>query len=468
MSPTATTLGPWDSKGPSKTAVDAASSSSSAIGLVIASALGAAVLLLLVCCYVVRRRGRKRVDDRPITLRRPTAVRNPTSHSHYLKKSPSPTGCKSPPGGAEKSPNGVTSPGAHVDGKNSSFMGLRNATPKLLSPTEEKRQDLGSVPGKSLSPQQEKTFMGTRVQVENESAKPVSPTSSEAELNNRNIKRNDSLERLGQLYFKLRYKSDNGALIVTIVKCTDLPQSEGSHSTSDPYVKLQLLPDKHHKAKTRVLRNTLQPVYDEEFTFYGISASHLKDLTLHFVVLSFDRYSRDDIIGEVVTPLASIDLREPLTLYRPINPRSMKGRGELLLSLCYQPAATRLTVVVLKARNLPKMDITGLSDPYVKIYLLYNGQRVAKKKTHVKKRTVNPVFNESFVFDLPSGAEDLSNVSLDFLLLDWDRVTKNEVIGRLELGGPRCVGSAKHHWAEVITSPRRQIAEWHKLREAPK
>jgi hypothetical protein len=37
------------------------------------------------------------------------------------------------------------------------------------------------------------------------------------------------------------------------------------------------------------------------------------------------------------------------------------GRGELLVSLCYQPAASRITVVVLKARNLPKMDITGLS-----------------------------------------------------------------------------------------------------------
>ena len=31
-------------------------------------------------------------------------------------------------------------------------------------------------------------------------------------------------------------------------------------------------------------------------------------------------------------------------------------------------------------------------DPYVKIYLLVNGQRVAKKKTHVKKRTLNPVY----------------------------------------------------------------------------
>lgn len=48
------------------------------------------------------------------------------------------------------------------------------------------------------------------------------------------------------------------------------------------------------------------------------------------------------------------------------------------------------------------MDVTGLADPYVKIYLLYNGQRIAKKKTHVKKRTLSPVFNESFAFDIPT------------------------------------------------------------------
>lgn len=48
------------------------------------------------------------------------------------------------------------------------------------------------------------------------------------------------------------------------------------------------------------------------------------------------------------------------------------------------------------------MDVTGLADPYVKIYLLYNGQRIAKKKTHIKKRTLSPVFNESFAFDIPT------------------------------------------------------------------
>jgi hypothetical protein len=42
-----------------------------------------------------------------------------------------------------------------------------------------------------------------------------------------------------------------------------------------------------------------------------------------------------------------------------------QGRGEVLVSLCHQPAASRVTVVVLKARNLPKMDITGLSGPVI-------------------------------------------------------------------------------------------------------
>ncbi len=63
----------------------------------------------------------------------------------------------------------------------------------------------------------------------------------------------------------------------------------------------------------------------------------------------------------------------------------------------------------------------------MKIYLLFNNQRIAKKKTHVKKRTLNPVFNESFVFDLPKSEDGLASVQLEFMLLDWDRVTKNEV-----------------------------------------
>nr|CAD7569629.1 unnamed protein product [Timema californicum] len=401
------------------------------------------VTVAAVTCFCYRRHtrltgGKKRSPDKPLTLhphRRPTAVKSPpgAAGSHYLKKSPSPTNpARTPPG-----PGGSGTPSPSV--------GHLSPQPPSSSPMTDTQPI--TIDNKDI------TF-----HMENEvKDKPSTPTKDEIETNEKNLAANETVPgKLGQLVFKLRYKSDKNALLVTVVKCKELPAKDPNLGSSDPYVKLQLLPDKQHKVKTRVLRKTRNP-----------------SITLHFVVLSFDRYSRDDIIGEVFCALNTVDLSQAenyqLTLCREINPRSLKiraqGRGEILVSLCWQPAANRLTVVVLKARNLPKMDVTGLADPYVKMYLLYNSQRIAKKKTHVKKRTLNPVFNESFVFDIPAGAEGLDNVSLEFLLLDWDRVTKNEVIGRLELGSSKSTGSALHHWNEVCNSPRRQIAEWHKLRE---
>merc|ERR1711953_947412 len=359
-----------------------------------------------------------------LNFKKQTPVTIPDKGSHYLKKSPSPTGSKLPPGEST-----------------------------ALSPVE---TEDGS-PAKKIQ-QSTNTEDNT--------------DASETNLN-LEYEENEDGSKFGRLFFTVKYSFEKTALIVTINKCSNLPAKDSTNKTSDPYVKLQLLPEKQHKVKTRVVRRTLHPVYDEDFTFYGVHFNQLPILTLHFVVLSFDRYSRDDVVGEVMVELEGMDLSGsetcPLSLAREITPRSDKlrsqGRGELLVSLCHQPAASRITVVVLKARNLPKMDITGLSDPYVKIYLMYNGQRISKKKTHVKKRTLNPVFNESFVFDLPRNESGLGKVQLEFMLLDWDRVTKNEVIGRLELGGDGCEGPELAHWKEIQASPRRQIAEWHKLKE---
>lgn len=77
-----------------------------------------------------------------------------------------------------------------------------------------------------------------------------------------------------------------------------------------------------------MVRNTRNPVYDEDFTFYGLSLAELSVMSLHFVVLSFDRYSRDDVIGEVVCPLNSVDLNQienqQVALSKEIQPRSLK------------------------------------------------------------------------------------------------------------------------------------------------
>ena len=63
-------------------------------------------------------------------------------------------------------------------------------------------------------------------------------------------------------------------------------------------------------------------------------------LTLHFVVLSFDRYSRDDVIGEVMLELETLDLSNsdnaPVPISKEITPRSYKVKNihHDLISTC--------------------------------------------------------------------------------------------------------------------------------------
>ena len=58
----------------------------------------------------------------------------------------------------------------------------------------------------------------------------------------------------------------------------------------------------------------------------------------------------------------------------------------------------------------------------------------------------------------------IGNVGLELQVLDWDRVTKNEIIGRVTLGLGQLVASAgKTHWQAIMENPRKQIAEWHRL-----
>ena len=70
-------------------------------------------------------------------------------------------------------------------------------------------------------------------------------------------------------------------------------------------------------------------------------------------------------------------------------------------------------MAVLEARKLKKMDITGASDPYVKLKLFdAKNKRIGKKKkTSVKSCNLNPYWNESFVFIIDE--MDMKKVTLD-------------------------------------------------------
>lgn len=66
------------------------------------------------------------------------------------------------------------------------------------------------------------------------------------------------------------------------------------------------------------------------------------------------------------------------------------------MQLEYDFNSNSLNVTVLQAEELPALDMGGTSDPYVKVYLLPDKKK--KFETKVHRKTLNPVFNESFVF----------------------------------------------------------------------
>lgn len=268
---------------------------------------------------------------------------------------------------------------------------------------------------------------------------------------------------LGRIQYKLDYDFQQGQLAVTVIQAENLPGMDMS-GTSDPYVKLYLLPEKKKKVETKVHRKTLNPVFNETFIF-KVPFNELPSKTLVFSIYDFDRFSKHDQIGQVILPLGKIDLGQVIEEWKDIQPppddkEAEKNLGDICFSLRYVPTAGKLTVVVLEAKNLKKMDVGGLSDPYVKIVLMQGGKRLKKKKTSIKKCTLNPYYNESFSFEVPF--EQIQKVSLLITVMDYDKLGSNDAIGRILLGCA-ATGAELRHWMDMLASPRRPIAQWHSL-----
>ncbi|KAF6738169.1 Synaptotagmin-1 [Oryzias melastigma] len=269
-------------------------------------------------------------------------------------------------------------------------------------------------------------------------------------------------EKLGRLHFTLDYNFTENTLVVGVLEASELPAMDVGGS-SDPYVKLYLLPDKKKKFETKVHRKTLEPTFNETFTF-KVPYAEMGGRTLVMTVYDFDRFSKHDAIGAVKIPMSSVDFSQSLQEWRDLQKAEKEESerlGDICLSLRYVPTAGKLTVVILEAKNLKKMDVGGLSDPYVKIHLMQNGKRLKKKKTTIKKNTLNPYYNESFSFEVP--CEQIEKVQVGVTVLDYDKIGKNDAIGKVLLGS-NSSGTEQRHWSDMLANPRRPIAQWHSLK----
>lgn len=266
--------------------------------------------------------------------------------------------------------------------------------------------------------------------------------------------------QLGRLQYSLDYDFQMGQLLVGILQAEGLAALDLGGS-SDPYVSVYLLPDKRRRHETKVHRQTLNPHFGETFAF-KVPYVELGGRVLVMAVYDFDRFSRNDAIGEVRVPMSSVNLGRPVQAWRQLQmaPKEEEKLGDICFSLRYVPTAGKLTVIVLEAKNLKKMDVGGLSDPYVKVHLLQGGKKVRKKKTTIKKNTLNPYYNEAFSFEVP--CDQVQKVQVELTVLDYDKLGKNEAIGRVAVGAA-VGGAGLRHWADMLANPRRPIAQWHSL-----
>ncbi|XP_016836474.1 synaptotagmin-7 isoform X3 [Nasonia vitripennis] len=351
-----------------------------------------------------------------------------------------------------KSPAGVSGGPASATGSSGTSAG--NASGAAVGPGGEPRtptagpqnKQLQNVKGEHPSVSSEKAFLQSR----------------SISLVDMYIDNAEPTENVGQIHFSLEYDFQSTTLILRIIQGKDLPAKDLS-GTSDPYVRVTLLPDKKHRLETKIKRRTLNPRWNETFYFEGFPIQKLQSRVLHLHVFDYDRFSRDDSIGEMFLPLCQVDLSEKPSFWKSLKPPAKDKCGELLCSLCYHPSNSVLTLTVLKARNLKAKDINGKSDPYVKVWLQFGDKRIEKRKTEIYKCTLNPVFNEPFSFNVPW--EKIRECSLDVMVMDFDNIGRNELIGRILLAGKNGSGASEtKHWQDMITKPRQTIVQWHRLK----
>ncbi|KAF5285765.1 hypothetical protein FQR65_LT13044 [Abscondita terminalis] len=109
----------------------------------------------------------------------------------------------------------------------------------------------------------------------------------------------DDLWSRGQILLSLCYSTKKRALLVGVVRCTNLLPMD-NNGYSDPFVKLHLRPDPYHKKhKTTIKWKNLNPNFNEEFAF-ETRLTELATQSLCITVWDKDYGKSNDYLGGLV------------------------------------------------------------------------------------------------------------------------------------------------------------------------
>uniref|UniRef100_A0A8D1TLU3 C2 domain-containing protein n=1 Tax=Sus scrofa TaxID=9823 RepID=A0A8D1TLU3_PIG len=315
--------------------------------------------------------------------------------------------------------------------------------------------------------------------------------------------------KYGTLDVTFDYDSQEQKLLVTVTAVTDIPTYNRTGGNSWQ-VHLVLLPIKKQRAKTSIQRGPC-PVFTETFKFNHVESEMIGNYAVRFRLYGVHRMKKEKIVGEKIFYLTKLNLQGKMSLPVILEP-SYNHSGcdsqmsvsemscsestsscqsldhgsvpEILIGLLYNATTGRLSAEVIKgshfknlAANRPphglfcclKHLIGGqvyiIRDTYVKLTLLNSmGQEMSKCKTSIHRGQPNPVYKETFVFQV--ALFQLSDVTLILSVYNKRSMKRKEMIGWISLGLNSSGEEELNHWTEMKESKGQQVCRWHALLES--
>lgn len=311
----------------------------------------------------------------------------------------------------------------------------------------------------------------------------------------------DRLASSGKLCFSVEVNLNENQILVHLKQALRL-RSKSMKGSINPCIRVSIHPDsKKTKFYTR-LHHSANPDLKETFSFplqqilnssgkresetsdhKSIHASSLNDLEIRLTLFHCDLFSRRSEVGHIafqpfesrhqeIDTSHSIFQSGGIEVWRDFKNVDEKegetereSKGQILIALCRDPDKKTLSVGILKGKDISfHHGGTGSESSFIfaKMSLIQGGKVRKSKRTTTKKKTQNPVFNETFRFYVKNSL--LDKISINVSLCSKNVLGSSKVIGRITVGPVMyAFGSGLEHWNDMITVPKSGVAQWHHI-----
>ncbi|KAM3930081.1 synaptotagmin-14 isoform 2-T2 [Leptodactylus fuscus] len=301
----------------------------------------------------------------------------------------------------------------------------------------------------------------------------------------------EPVAKYGTLDVTFDYDSQEQKLLVTVTAVTDLPTHNRTGNSNSWQVHLVLLPMKKQRAKTAIQRGPC-PMFTETFKFNHIESEMIANYAVRFRLYLVRRMKKERIVGEKVFYLTKLNLQGKFSVPVVLEPAySLSGcesqmsmsevsctestsscqslvhgaAPEILIGLLYNATTGRLSAEVIKGSHFKNLSANRPPNTYVKLTLLNSmGQEMSKCKTSIRRGQPNPLYKETFIFQV--ALFQLSDVTLILSVYNKRSMKRKEMIGWISLGLNSSGDEELNHWTEMKESKGQQVCRWHTLLES--